>query len=118
MTITPGYSWRIDLDVRFDGVRPPDWPDWVVRMHVWGSDLRLSLTPGAGVTYEPVDDIAGETSPITMPVIRMTAAQTETFRQANGIQYVIDLKAPGGEAEDYFAGALGRLPGPPTGMAA
>lgn len=115
VTITPGYSWRLDLDVKFDDVRPADWPDWTVRMLIWGEGIAgIKLTNGAGVSIEPVNDLPGETAPVTIPVIRLTGAQTQALRGGKGVNYIIDLKAPQGEAEDYFAGPMSFAFAPPA----
>lgn len=115
VTITPGYSWRLDLDVKFDGQRPEDWPDWAARMLIWGEGIvGIKLTNGSGVSFEQVSGLPGETDPVTVPVFRLTKAQTEMLRVARNIHYVIDLAAPGGEAEDYFAGPMVLTYGPPA----
>lgn len=117
VTISPGYSWRIDLDVKFDGVRPADWSAWEIRMHVWCGAVEFSLTSSNGVTIESID--VGDGVLVDIPVIRMTAAQTESLRNGrDAIQYVIDFKAPGGEVEDYFAGNMKRIFSPPAGLLA
>lgn len=116
MRITPGYGWHIDLDIKFDGARPTDWQLWTIRMHVWGDKTQLSLRPGEGVSFEAVD--LGEAGSPVVPVIRMTAAQTEMLREAGALHYIIDVKAPGGEAEDLFGGAMQRLPAPPRDLIA
>lgn len=114
MSITPGYSWRIDLDVKFDGERPTDWPDWTVRLHIWGGEFQKTLTNGSGVTYESTD-IGGVEA--VVPVITLTGAETaEMAAVTDVIYYLVDIRAPAGEAEDYFAGSFKRLPGPPVGM--
>ena len=115
-TITPGYSWQIILDVLFDGERPQDWQFWDVRMHVWSDDFRFTLSPGAGVSFEPVDDLEGETFPRIVPVLTMTEAQTNLARGTKPTHYLIDFKAPGGLREDYFAGPLSRIFAPPAEM--
>jgi hypothetical protein len=115
-TITPGYSWQIVLDVLFDGERPQDWEMWEIRMHVWTDEVSFKLTPGDGVSFEPIEDLEGETFPRILPVITMTAQQTEVLRGAKPAHYVIDFKAPGGERDDYFAGPLSRVFAPPSGM--
>ncbi|PWE52246.1 hypothetical protein DEM27_31865 [Metarhizobium album] len=110
---TPGYSWRLDLDIRFDGERPDDWPAWTIRMHIWTAGQAFTLTNDAGVTFEEIAGLPGGAAVI--PVIVMSVAQTEALRDVTApIQYLIDLKAPEGEAEDYFAGALAKQPGPPA----
>lgn len=118
MKITPGYSWRLDLDVAFDGVRPDDWPNWIVRMHIWTDcGLRLALRPAMGVTFEGVEDLPGASEPVTIPVIRLTSEQTSAMATRNSaINYLIDLQAPDGDAEDYFAGLLTFAGGPPLEM--
>lgn len=117
-TITPGYSWRLDLDVQFDGERPADWTLWTIRMHIWSDSVRFTLTNGDGVSFEPVEDLPGATGPIVIPVIIMSEARTESLRGLRMIQYVIDLKAPAGDAEDYFAGPLVAVHSPPAEMLA
>lgn len=114
VTITPGYSWRLDLDVLFDKERPADWPDWIVRMHVWGEEIAFTLAPGCGVRFDAVDNLDGAEGPHVIPIIEMTAQQTESLRGHTGLQYLIDLTAPGGEAEDYFAGPLKTIYAPPS----
>lgn len=117
VTITPGYTWRLDLDVAFDGERPTDWPDWQVRMHFWAPTGPLfTLTNGSGVSFDSVDDLPDATGPVTLPVIEMTAAQTEQMRGLELVQYLIDLKAPAGDAEDYFTGPIRVVPSPPAEM--
>lgn len=116
MTVTPGYSWRLDLDVMFNGVRPDDWQDWGVRMHVWGDCAAFSLTVGDGVSFVEVADLHDATSPHVIPVIQMTPSRTAMLRDAQAINYVIDLQAPGGEPEDYFAGRIKTAFGPPQGL--
>jgi hypothetical protein len=118
VTITPGYSWQLDLDIAFDGERPDDWDQWVVRMHVYSETVRFTLKPGDGVTFEAVPDLPNASAPVVIPIIRMSAARTESLRDAKLIHYTIDLKAPGDEAEDYFAGSLSRVPGPPAELLA
>jgi len=113
MTITPGYSWRLDLDVMFNGVRPDDWPDWCVRMHVWGGCQAFSLTVGDGVRFAEVPDLHEADAPHVIPVIEMSAARTSMLRDVPAITYVIDLQAPGGEPEDYFAGQIKTVFAPP-----
>lgn len=114
VTITPGYSWRLDLDVLFDRERPDDWPEWAVRMHVWGDGTAFSLTPGSGVRFEPIAGLEGADEPQIIPVIEMAAAQTESLRGRKDLQYLIDLAAPGGEPEDYFSGPIKLLYAPPS----
>lgn len=104
--VTPGYSWRLDLDVLFDGQRPADWPSWNVRMHVWSDKIRFTLANGAGVAFEPIDDAPGAAGPVVVPVITMDAGRTESLRGERQINYLIDLEAPDGDAEDYFSGLL------------
>lgn len=115
-TITPGYAWELVLDVQFAGERPDDWPDWGIRMHIWHDTaaLRLTLEQGAGISIEPVELAQGLTAPV--PVIRLTAAQTEALRPSGLVHYVIDLTAPGGEPEDYLAGTITRIYAPPASM--
>lgn len=113
-TITPGYSWRLDLDILFNGERPDDWPLWTVRMHVWSDCLRFSLTPGEGVTFEEVEGLAGASTPQVIPVVEMTEAQTLALRGERSIHYVIDLAPPDGDAEDYFAGSIKTVFSPPA----
>lgn len=113
MTITPGYSWRLDLDVLFDKERPDDWPDWIVRMHIWGDGTAFTLIPGSGVRFSEVDGLEGADGPHVIPIIEMTAQQTEGLRASANLKYLIDLTAPGGEPEDYFSGPLKLLYAPP-----
>lgn len=120
-TITPGYSWRLDLDVRFEDGRPTDWPDWVVRMHVWSEHVRFTLTNGQGVTFEVVDGLPGALSgtlvSAVIPIIAMTEAQTASLHDEKLINYLIDLRAPAGDAEDYLSGPISKVYGPPLGQA-
>lgn len=113
MTITPGYSWRLELDVKFDGERPSDWPEWSARMHIWGGGFQQTLKPGAGVSFEEVALPGGNA---TCVVFVMDGQQTEAMRDVPIINYLIDLQAPQGEAEDYFAGQIKKLTAPPEGM--
>lgn len=106
VTITPGYSWRLDLDILFDKQRPDDWPDWDVRMHVWGDGVSFTLSPGNGVRFDEVDGLDGAEEPHVIPIIEMTAQQTESLRKAGNLKYLIDVTPPGGVREDYFAGPL------------
>lgn len=114
VTFTPGYSWSLEMDVKFDGERPIDWPDWIIRMHIWAGTHRLTLINDNGVTFEEVS--ISETEDAIIPVIRMTADQTATFASVNNIHYVIDMKAPDADAEDYFAGIMSKSFGPPLEM--
>lgn len=113
MTITPGYQWRLDLDIEFHDGRPNDWPSWGVRMHVWGDGVQFSLSPGNGVRFEEVAGLDGADGPHTIPVIEMTAEQTESLRGCKAISYVIDLQEPGGVPVDYFAGTIRKTFSPP-----
>lgn len=114
MRITPSYSWRLDLDIKFSGDRPNDWPNWSVRMHVWSDDFGFSLRPGSGVSFETVD-LASD-GEFVIPVIRLTPEQTEAMRGLSGLRYLIDLSEPGGDPEDYFTGPLPVVPGPPRSL--
>ncbi len=116
VTITPGYHWRLDLDIQFDGQRPADWPEWIVRMHIWGNGVELSLVPGNGIEYEQVTELLDNNSAVIIPVIELTAQQTSSFKPGGGINYIIDIAAPGGVAEDYFAGYIHILTSPPQGL--
>lgn len=113
VTITPGYGWRLDLDVMFDGERPEDWQAWTVRALIWGEDVSIKLTPGDGVTFEVVPEIEG--SPV-LPVIQLTGDQTDGLRGCQSLQYVIDMAPPGDDPVDYFAGPMRTVFGPPLGM--
>lgn len=115
VNFTPGYTWRLDLDIKFDGERPIDWPEWNIRMHIWAGNVRFTLTNGNGVTFESVtvDDTGNE---FIIPIIRMSAEQTASLAPVNNINYVIDMRAPGGESEDYFAGIMDKSIGPPLEM--
>jgi len=111
MTVSPGYPWQLFLDVKFDGTRPADWSLWQVRMHVWADGFAgFSLVPGQGVSFESLAQGGA-----TIPVIRMSGAQTESLRNLAGpIFYTIDLQPPDGEVEDYFAGNISRTFSPPV----
>lgn len=113
VTITPGYTWRLDLDITFNGERPTDWPDWILRMHVWGDGVAFKLEPGDGVWFEQVPDIVDAGSPAIVPIIEMSAARTELLRDGRNLHYLIDMTAPGGVSEDYFSGPLKVLYAPP-----
>jgi len=119
VSITPGYSWRLDLDILFAGERPNDWPEWTVRMHVWNDcgSIRFTLQNGSGVTVEEVADLPGADAPVMIPVIRLTGQQTKGFK-TTPVNYLIDLTAPGGDAEDYFFGTFQVVPGPPLELIA
>lgn len=114
VTITPGYSWRLDLDVMFDGERPDDWPNWTVRALIWGDTASLKLTPGNGISFEAVPEIEG--API-IPIIRLSADQTDGLRGCQALQYIIDLAPEGEDPVDYFAGPMAVNFGAPVGMA-
>lgn len=114
VTITPGYSWRLDLDVMFDAERPEDWPNWHVRARIWSETVQISLTPGNGISFEAVPEIEGV--PV-IPIIRLSAAQTDDLRGCQALQYVIDMAPAGAEPVDYFAGPMKVAFGPPRGMA-
>ncbi len=117
VTVTPGYSWRLDLDLKFDGERPADWPDWTIRMHFWdGAGPRLTLTNGSGVTFEEADDLPGATAPVVIPVIRLSEAQTASFSRSTAISYLVDVAAPGADAEDLFHGHVTVAISPPAEM--
>lgn len=118
VTITPGYSWRLDLDILFDGERPTDWPDWIVRMHIWSDTLRMTLSPGNGVQFIAVEGLPKLSAAHVIPVIELTAAQTAHCGQAGRLSYLIDLTAPEGETEDYFFGYITKLPAPPAELLA
>lgn len=115
VTITPGYSWRIDLDVLFDGERPQDWPEWRVRMHIWGTGVAMSLTIGDGVRFDYIEPPPhGGDVPIMVPIIELTAHKTEMLRDTQALQYLIDIASPDGEPEDYFSGQLKTIYSPPA----
>lgn len=118
VTITPGYSWRLDLDVLFDGERPNDWPEWNVRVHIWGDGVAFTLVPGSGVRFDEVDGLDGEEGPHVIPIIEMTAQQTEALRTGGNFKYLIDMTPPGGVAEDYFSGPVKVLYAPPSELLA
>lgn len=112
-TITPGYSWELILDVLFDNVRPDDWGLWGVRMLVWSELVGAKMEPGSGVTFEPQTGLLNAGGPVVVPVIRMTGAQTELFRNAPTINYILDLKPPEGEEIPYLGGSMRLAPTPP-----
>lgn len=114
----PGYEWRVDLDIAFAGERPDDWPDWTVRMHVWVGDVAFTLDAEDGVTIEPVEGLPGTEGPVDIPVIRMSAARTETLRGRSSANYVIEITAPDDEPEDLLAGVLVEIVSPPPELLA
>lgn len=117
-TITPGFSWELILDFKFDEVRPSDWGSWGVRVMVWSDLVGVKLVPGNGVAFEAVDGLVGAGGPHLVPVARMTGAQTELFRNAPTINYLISLHAPGGIEEPYLGGSMRLAPTPPRELLA
>jgi hypothetical protein len=119
-TFTPGYSWRLNLDVKFgpkgQEERPDDWSLWQVRMHIFWGQEGFTLTNGSGITVENVSELTA--GPYDIPVIRLTGAQTELLRHPQPIHYVIDIMAPDDVAKDYFAGQMTRAFGPPASLLA
>src|SRR5690606_13825335 len=115
-TVTPGYLGRLDMDILFDGERPSDWSEWTIRMHVWSDDVEIKLTNGDGVRFEEVDGLEGASAPVMIPVLEMDEPTTERLRNKRVVQYLIDLAAPGGAAEDYFAGSMRVVFSPPERM--
>ncbi|KAB2665996.1 hypothetical protein F9K91_07655 [Brucella tritici] len=115
--VAPGYTWRLDLDLMFDGDRPDDWPLWTIRMHVWSRRGPLfTLAPGDGVTFEEVEFLPGADEALVIPVIRMTGQQTALLTTSCAAQYLIDVTPPGGDVEGYFSGSFTIVPGPPLEM--
>lgn len=74
----------------------------------------MSLTDGDGVRFDYIDQITDGGSPVLVPVIEMTAEKTSMLRDKGALQYLIDIAAPDGEAEDYFSGSLNLLYSPPA----
>ncbi|MGK9084922.1 hypothetical protein KXR64_16775 [Brucella intermedia] len=101
--------------MKFDGERPTDWPDWVIRMHIWSEGIQIKLTKESGITFEEVD--MGAEGIQLIPVFEIDAATTEQFRgHMNPIQYAVDLAAPDDISTMYFTGNIELLMSPPAGM--